>query len=224
MPPARAAHDTAAWLIARAARARNRLGDLLDPLRLGDDLQVFAHELAPRGGLGAGHQDDVAEVAAFLLAQVRQHAVAAVAGEVGVDDDGAIAPVAQHLDGVPAVGGDVGLEVETLAGALDRRGDQRVVFDDQEFRHRPNLGRCRGEGKLVRYTACGWYFALPKPRIGKKIGGRRISPAAKPPPLPKFLAIARSMMIRTTKFATGISISRNHQAGFPATLSSTMKL
>src|SRR5689334_24708895 len=54
-----------------------------------------------------------------------------------------------------AVGGHVGLQLELLARALDRGGDQRVVFDDQKFRHRPTLGRCRGEGKLVRYAGCG---------------------------------------------------------------------
>ena len=73
-----------------------------------------------------------------------------MAGEVGVDDDSAIAAVAQQLDGIPAVRRDVDVQLETLAGALDRSGDRRVVFNDEEsIRHGPNLGPHRSAGKLV---------------------------------------------------------------------------
>ena len=86
---------------------------------------------------------------ALFLAEIGEHAVAAVAGKVGVDDDGAIAAVAEQLDGVPPVGRHIDVQLEALAGALDRGGDRRVVFDDEEsIRHGANLGPHRSRGKL----------------------------------------------------------------------------
>ena len=52
------------------------------------------------------------------------------------------------------------------------------------------------------------YTALPYARIGMKMAGRKTSPTAKAPLLPKAFASFTYVMIRMIKFASGISMSR----------------
>jgi len=83
--------------------------------------------------VGACHEHDVLEPIADFLAQIRNHAVTAVARQIGVDHDRAVLLSLQFLDRIPSVGCEIRLEVEAFARFLDGGGDERIVFDDEEF-------------------------------------------------------------------------------------------
>jgi len=115
--------------------ARGELGDLVG---LADDVDGVVER-----AVGAGHDDDVAEVRADFFTEVGEDAEAAVAREVGVNDDGGVVVVLQLFDRFPPVGGVLGADLLRLALALDGAGDQRIVFDEQDF-HACRVPRYRG--------------------------------------------------------------------------------
>jgi len=53
---------------------------------------------------------------------------------------------------------------------------------------------------------------------------RNTRPSVNPTPLPKFVETPCQIMIATTMFTIGMSMSRTHQTGFPAICANTTRL
>src|SRR5438132_6436383 len=117
-------------LLRRLVRDRECRRDVVDHFGSGNHRQTFV--FPDRFLVAAGHEDHVGETVAVFLAEIGEHAVAAVPRQIGIDDDRGVVLVAQFLDGIPAVGRHVSMQVVPFPRLLDRRGDQGIILNDEQ--------------------------------------------------------------------------------------------